>query len=70
MTFTASSSSGVNARYSWDFDDGSISASKSPGSHTFPDSGFYVVKLKVTTKGGSDTFSRARRRRLPSWNAS
>jgi hypothetical protein len=50
---------GAKATWSWTFGDGVTSSSKSPGSHSFPDSGFYVVKLKVTTKGGVDTFSRA-----------
>jgi hypothetical protein len=60
IAFTNTSKTyGVKASWRWDFDDGSTSTSKSPGTHTFPDSGFYVVKLKVTTKGGSDTFSRA-----------
>lgn len=49
---------GVKATWRWDFGDGSTSAAKSPGTHTFPDTGFYVVKLRVTTKGGSDTYSR------------
>ena len=48
VTFTASSSNGVNARYSWDFDDGSgqTAYSSSPSTtHTFAAPGVYYVAV-------------------------
>lgn len=45
------------ARYEWDFGDGNTSTQVTP-THTYPDTGYYMVKLKITTVGGcTDTIS-------------
>lgn len=45
------------ASYEWDFGDGTTSTAISP-THTYPDTGYYTVKLKITTVSGcTDTIS-------------
>ena len=53
MSFSSSSSGKINS-YLWNFDDGSTSTAKNPGSHGFGSDPFYTVTLKVTGPGGTD----------------
>ncbi len=55
ITFRASASNGVNARYSWQFDDGTPPtawSSSGERSHTFSNPGVYFVTVTVTDDRG------------------
>ena len=72
MSYTASSSNGINARYSWNFDDGSAQTaySTSPAvTHTFATPGIYYVTRHgdrrfhrgADSDGGADHLPRSHR---------